>query len=352
MNGRKCVLTALSFEKPTRVPLWHVHAFPKFLKSLRVFKQTSETCDISDIYPPDTAIVLGDECFFPSRKKVIGQNGNHTVQDDGWGRIVETGEDAYFTHTLESLLDDPDNLDGLTFDSPQLESRYAGLPALVENARAKGRCVFAKAGGIYNRAHFIRPEQELLCDMLADEGFASALFDKVADHIEGMALETLRRSDADGLFLYDDMASSKAPMFGPALFEKYMLPRYKRIIDSCRKAGCERFFFHSDGNILPVVDMLIEAGFQGVNPLEPRCGMDLFTMRQKYGKHLALLGGICNTEILPRGDKKEIEAHVRPLIELALEGGVVLGMASVGDDVAPETYDYLMNLIYKYGGME
>jgi hypothetical protein len=53
--------------------------------------------------------------------------------------------------------------------------------------------------------------------------------------------------------------------------------------------------------------------------------------------------------VLPRGDRKEIEAHVLPLIELGREGGLVIGQASVGDDVAPESYDYYMGLVRKHG---
>lgn len=44
----------------------------------------------------------------------------------------------------------------------------------------------------------------------------------------------------------------------------------------------------------------------------------------RNGKKVVFFGGVCNTEILPRGDRKEIEAHVRPLIELGREGGLVI----------------------------
>ncbi|MDX1358884.1 MAG: uroporphyrinogen decarboxylase family protein, partial [Clostridia bacterium] len=146
-------------------------------------------------------------------------------------------------------------------------------------------------------------------------------------------------------------ASTYSPMFSPELFEKYMLPRYKRIIEECQKAGCRHFYFHSDGNILPVMDMLIEAGFEGFNPLEPRSGLGLLKLREKYGKKIILFGGICNTEILPSGDRALIKSHVEPLVELAKDGGVVLGTASVAGDVPPEAYDYCMKLIRELQGL-
>jgi hypothetical protein len=40
---------------------------------------------------------------------------------------------------------------------------------------------------------------------------------------------------------------------------------------------------------------------------------------------------------------------VLPLLELGRKGGVILGMASVADDVSPEAYDYYMSLVKKKG---
>ncbi len=99
-----------------------------------------------------------------------------------------------------------------------------------------------------------------------------------------------------------------------------------------------------------MLGLLIEAGFQGINPIEPRCNPGLVELRKRFGHKLVLIGGVCNTRILPRNDHKEIEAHLRPLLELAGDGGVVLGMASVPEEMPPEAYDYAMRLIENWAG--
>jgi len=221
----------------------------------------------------------------------------------------------------------------------------------VEAEKTRGRCVFAKIGGIYCRSQFVRGEEKLLVDMLTDEHFCHAFFDHMSEHLTNMALETLKRGDLwdTGLFVYDDMASNDTTIFSPSLFERYLLPRYRKLIDSVRNAGCRHVFFHSDGNIRPVLDMLLESGFEGFNPLEPRCGLDLLKLREKYGRKMVFFGGICNTRILPGNNRKEIERHVRSLIELGRDGGLILGTAFVSDDVPPEAYDYYMSLVRRYG---
>ncbi|MDZ4198671.1 MAG: uroporphyrinogen decarboxylase family protein, partial [Kiritimatiellia bacterium] len=214
-----------------------------------------------------------------------------------------------------------------------------------------GRIILAKSGGIYIRSHFLRGEPNLLMDMALEESFCDALFGKVASHLEAMSLETLKTTGAmeDGLLICDDMASSLQPLFSPAMFDRYLAPLYKRWIERVRAAGCKHVFFHSDGNILPVLDSLIAAGFEGFNPLEPRCGMDLLSLRKKVGPKILFMGGVCNTRILPGGNRKDIEASVRPLLEMGRDGGLVIGAASINGDVPPEAYDYYHRLCVQYG---
>jgi hypothetical protein len=48
---------------------------------------------------------------------------------------------------------------------------------------------------------------------------------------------------------------------------------------------------------------------------------------------------------MPGGDLKQLEAHLKPLIELAQDGGVIIGQASIGDDISTATYEYYRSLI-------
>ena len=197
----------------------------------------------------------------------------------------------------------------------------------------------------------MRREDRLLMDMATDEGFCRALFSRVAEHLTQIAINSLERTESweEGLWVYDDCAGCNAPMFSPAMWEKYFLDLYKDMISTLRQRGCKHFFFHSDGNISPLIDLLLEAGFQGFNPLEPRCRLNLVELRQRYGKRIVFFGGVCNTNILPNGGKKEIEAHVRPLIELGRDGGLIIGSASIGKDITPQSYDFYVSLLDKYG---
>ncbi|MEM1515833.1 MAG: hypothetical protein QXL85_08275 [Candidatus Bathyarchaeia archaeon] len=68
------------------------------------------------------------------------------------------------------------------------------------------------------------------------------------------------------------------------LFEEW-LPRVKKVIAPIKRRGMKALF-HSDGNIWSFIDNLIDAGFDGINPLEPIAGMSIGKVKAKYGDRL------------------------------------------------------------------
>ncbi|MBI4026481.1 MAG: prepilin-type N-terminal cleavage/methylation domain-containing protein [Verrucomicrobia bacterium] len=344
LAGKERVMAAVRFECPDQVPIWTPGFDDGFVKQWRQFKGVGDDLHPLTYYRHDTEILIGDERFFPSQAGFLRREGEYEVSNNGWGCVVRSQPNAYFSEVIARVLNEPSDLDRIEFEPASLPRRYDGVVEQAQHAHRAGQCAFTKIGGLYIRSHFLRGEDRLLMDMAGDETFCDALFDKVAVHLQEMALETLRRTQTydTGLFVDDDMASLKGPMFSPRMFRRYLLPRYQRIIAACRAAGCRHCFFHSDGNVAPLLDLVLEAGFEGVNPLEPRCNPNLIELRQKYGHRLVLIGGVCNTRILQCNNRAEIEAHLRPLVELARTGGVVLGTASVPATMPPSAYDFAM----------
>lgn len=352
MNTTERVLTAIRFARPDRIPYWD-NPWGDFEKNWRQRLGLPAATLAADYYHSDIFDeICPDERFFRTRAGIVGHSGGDTLRDNGWGWLVRepaTGG-AVFAERVDRRLPPGMTLDNLCFDPPDCPDRFQAIPALANREKKAGRCLFAKSGGIYCRTQFLYGEEDLLTDMILEPERVHQVMARTADFLTTLALETLRQTDAwqTGLWVCDDMAGRQAPMFSPECFATFLLPLYKKMLTRLRQAGCHHVFFHSDGNIGPLLDLLIEAGFEGFNPLEPRCGMDLHRLRQTYGQRIVLFGGVCNTEILPRGNLREIEAHVRPLLELARDGGIILGCASIGADVDPTVYDAYRKLIERY----
>ena len=95
--------------------------------------------------------------------------------------------------------------------------------------------------------------------------------------------------------------------------------------------------------------MLLDAGIDGINPVEPKAGLHIPTLKAKYGKKLAYIGGMCNAHVLPRGTREEIETQAREIIEVAEDGGVAIGAHSIGPDIPVQNYMHYHETVMKEG---
>ena len=93
---------------------------------------------------------------------------------------------------------------------------------------------------------------------------------------------------AEVLVLGDDAASSRGPMISNPMWREFVLPYHQRIVESLGAP----MIWHSDGNIVPLLPMAIEAGFVGVHGLEPAAGIDLAQVKRDFGGNLALIGNV------------------------------------------------------------
>jgi len=337
--SKQRVLAALSHRRPDRIPKCDTF-WGEFVTRSRQAHGLGDDVDLMDFYQIDLTVVVPDETPFPSRAEVLAVDGDDTTHRDGWGRVIRTREGAYFYEPIAPALRTRAELDSAEFESPLLDSRYACLDP-ANGFDAGRRCYFVKTGGPYLRSSFMRGGEAFLTDIAGDPDFAAALANRVADHQIQIGLEGMRRADLyeTGVWIYDDMAYNDGPMFSPASFERIFLPAYARMVRAWKSAGARFVLLHCDGNIEPILDMVLEAGIDGINPVEPRSGMDLVRLKRRYGDRLALIGGMCNAVVLPQGPIERIVARARAIIDAGRDGGVIIGAHSIGPDIPVEHYD-------------
>ncbi len=121
------------------------------------------------------------------------------------------------------------------------------------------------------------------------------------------------------IFIGEDIAHKNGPIFSPGFLEREFFPRLKGIVKALHNKKL-KVMFHSDGNLFPVLDDLVNCGIDGLNPLE---GMDLRKIREKY-PNLFLAGGIDCSNLLPFGSPEDVKLAVKRAIKDA-ERGYFLG---------------------------
>lgn len=133
-------------------------------------------------------------------------------------------------------------------------------------------------------------------------------------------LEAMLERGVDGVHGGYDWASARGPMFSPRHFDAYVFPRLKTITDLCHRYGVP-YVKHTDGNIDPLLDGMIEAGVDAFQAIEPRAGMDIAQLKRDYGDRLTLIGNVDCSTVLVDGPVEAVRTQTREVIRAAAPGG-------------------------------
>jgi hypothetical protein len=118
---------------------------------------------------------------------------------------------------------------------------------------------------------------------------------------------------------FGDIAMKAKLLHSPQWLRKEFFPRLKRINDAYHEHDT-LCLFHSDGYLMEILPDLIEAGIDGLNPIETVAGMDVAEIHRLYGNRIFLTGGIDMSQLLSRGTPDQVRDICRKTIEEAPTG--------------------------------
>ncbi|MGQ9523507.1 MAG: uroporphyrinogen decarboxylase family protein [Armatimonadota bacterium] len=121
-------------------------------------------------------------------------------------------------------------------------------------------------------------------------------------------------------FIGDDVAYKNTTMFSPSFLRRTFIPMLARTIDPLHEAGI-KVVFHSDGNVMSILDDMLDVGIDGLNPIEPLAGMDIAYLKRRYGKRLVLVGNVDCSQVLPLGSVNNVIEATKECIRAASPGG-------------------------------
>jgi uroporphyrinogen decarboxylase len=137
----------------------------------------------------------------------------------------------------------------------------------------------------------------------------------------------------------DDYADKNATLMSPRHFREFILPGLARCVEAAHRAGAY-VIKHTDGNIMAILDMIVETGIDALNPLEPVAGMDIGLIKERYGKRIAVVGNIDCGYLLSQAPVEEVRRVTRETIATAKPGGgyMLSSSNSIHSSVRPENF--------------
>lgn len=201
---------------------------------------------------------------------------------------------------------------------------------------------------LWTRGWELRGMLRLMKDLHTDPEMAETILDKLVDYNCGLA-DRLLEIGCDGIAVSEDWGNNYSMFISPVLWRRYFKPRYKRLFERAKRRG-KLVFFHSDGNITPIVGDLVEMGVDSLNPVQPEC-MDQIEVKRKYGNKITIDTGVSNQKTLPFGTPEDVRNEtLNALRYLAPGGGFVYGTSHYAMYEVPiENVMMLYETCRKYG---
>jgi uroporphyrinogen decarboxylase len=253
---------------------------------------------------------------------------------DSWGCARAPGEFFHFTRMYHPLANVTSVSELEEYPWPTIG--YA--PDAAERVRSlqdQGYAVYGWVSDFFEPAWALRGMDRLMLDFLEAPEIAEYILGKIAEQAVRCA-EEAARAGCDVVGFGDDVGMQDRMMMSVPMWREWLFPVLR---DSIRAAKAVRpevhVWYHSDGDIEPIIPGLIEAGIDILNPVQPEC-VDPVKLRAEYGTQLSFWGCIGTQTTFPFGTPAEMKRVVHGLIEtVGSSGGLLLAPTHVLEPEVP-----------------
>lgn len=156
----------------------------------------------------------------------------------------------------------------------------------------------------------------------------------------------------DGILFSADLCYRNGMLFSPASYRRFMIEHHREFARLCHEHDMF-LIMHCDGDVRQFIPLLIEVGFDCIEPLEARAGNDVRELKLLYGQQISFFGNV-NMDVLATGDRDSIRHEVVSKVEAAKVGGGYIHQSdhSVPPTVSFASYCFAMELAVEHGEYE
>lgn len=379
MTSRERVLTAIDHREPDRVPIVLGSSNTTTLK-MRPYRRLKEMLAIQApdnyIYDwPELGSAAPDEATlqrlhsdvrgvldrFPAETYRRNQARlPHSPFIDDWGSgSVEIEPGVWYpgVHPLSEAetVDAIENYPWPDMDDP---TRVAHVRAEAQRLAAENQyAILATPWLLFplERAFAMQGLEKFLLNLATQPEFARLLLQTIAGlckQLMGHFLAELG-DNVDIIKIGDDLGTQESLLMSPRMYRNILKPIHADYIAFIKERTRAKIFFHTDGDVFPLLDDFIEIGVDILNPIQTSAGKmaNLPELKKRYGQNLTFCGAIDTQRILPSGTPEEVRQEVRRVIEILAPGGgyMVSSVHTIMSEVPPENILAMVDAVQEFG---
>ena len=340
MNGLERVMTTLRLQEPDRVP-----HFERIARKVReaILPGVSEE-DIVEHLDLDGVRFI-DRTHSWSYETV---DEGKKIRRDQWGGLVRYSSEDNPIPTEPAIKSEAD-LETYVLPDPDEEWRYEYLRQIVKRFKGE-RAIVVGVTDIFalGRENFLG-DVNYFRAMVKNPGFIDRANELLLDY-QLRYMHNCIEAGVDIFWINGDWAMTERPMVSREFTERFLAPPFKKLVDFAHGQGVP-VIKHTDGNIWPIYDIIIDAGADGLHPIDPMAGMDIGEAKAKFGDKICLCGNVSCAFSLVSGTEEEVRQETREVIRKAGKGGGLICMSSnsIHSGVNPKNYLAMVKAIREFG---
>ena len=335
VNSLERIITALERKVPDRVPHFELLISSKII---------NEIIPGGDLYDLTEKLELDGICVKPGFKKE--KIGEDTYLDEKGQILKKTTQDLM--DTVNRVIKDEKDLKKFEFPDPNAPHRWVEINKAIKRFKGKTAIIsFIRDG--WSEARDLHGFAETLMDLVDNPKLIMGIIEKAVEYYVEIGRISAKLG-AEVVVTGDDLAGKNGMLMSPYHYKELLFPALKRLYKKLHSYGLF-IIKHSDGNIYPIIDLLIEAGVDCLNPIDPTAGMSLAKVKKDYGKDICIMGNVNCAGSLVFGTEKDVEEEVRNCLKDGAEGGgyILSSSNSIPSDVKAKNYIAMVNAVKKYG---
>ncbi len=377
-SGRQCVLDAINHVQPDKVPVdfgghrssgINPETYRKVRqyaglpeRPIKVYDMVQQLAiideDALDLFGVDTielgrgfslrdddwkpwTLADGSECLIPAYIDVRRDSDNWILYGGSPTRpvgIQKPGMDFFdqiYWPYLEGIPEDLSNLSdavgNMMWATPSPPNQAeVDTTTLNEGARKLRQSTDRAIIGLFGGNMFEIPQMICRIDnflrlMAEDPASVHRLLDQLVEtHLNNLEQFLSAVGPYIDIILFgDDLGMQSGPQISLRMYREFLKPRHSKLWKRAKELADVKVMLHCCGGIRPLLNDLIEAGLDAVNPVQTSCkGMEPVGLKCDFGDQLCFWGGGCDTQtVLPQATPAEVRRHVLERLDIFVPGG-------------------------------
>jgi len=171
--------------------------------------------------------------------------------------------------------------------------------------------ILGRGISLYFRASFLRGQENIWIDIYENPEHLQELIDILVE-MNLKAMPLFKEIGADGYLISDDWGLQNTLQINPEKWRDIWMPRYKKVFTAAHELGLDTFM-HSCGNIVSIMDDLIEVGLDVIN-MDQQENMGLELLQERFGGKITFYNPVDIQTIMINGSPEEIRAYCRRMV--------------------------------------